>query len=142
MACNTARPSGTLATSTRGWSMLTCGTLNRSMSSWPQRTPRTAWEGGLGAGTLGLTMMGGWDLYGLATPGFRQCGYETGVDRWIGGLGHELGHALGLPHPPGCDDGSQPCDVHALMYLGYASWPHTYLRDDDMAVLRASPFIR
>ena len=98
--------------------------------------------GRLGAGTLGLTMMSGWDIYGLTMPRFRQCGNRTGIDRWIGGSGHELGHALGLPHPPGCDAGLPTCDWEALMYLGYDDWPHTHLRDDEKAVLLASPFIR
>lgn len=98
--------------------------------------------GRLGAGGSGLTMMGGWDLYGLITPRFRQCGWYTGVDRWIGGTGHELSHALGLPHPPGCDEGLPSCDWEALTFLGYGAWPHTFLREDEKAVLLASPFIR
>lgn len=107
-----------------------------------QAKPEDCTGGRLGAGTQGITMMGGWDLYGLITPRFRQCGYETGVDRRIGGTGHELAHALGLPHPPGCDEGLPTCDWEALTYLGFYGWPHTHLRDDDEALLLASPFIR
>ena len=69
-------------------------------------------------------------------------GFRAVPDRWIGGGGHELGHALGLPHPPGCDEGLPTCDWEALMYVGYDDWPHTHLRDDEKAVLLASPFIR
>jgi hypothetical protein len=56
-------------------------------------------------------------------------------------LGHELGHALGLPHPPGCDQGLPSCDSNALMWLGYTTWPQTHLRPADRATLDASPFM-
>ena len=60
----------------------------------------------LGAGGWGLTILP--DIEGMTNPGkdFYRCGEQSYFDpigRWIGGLGHELGHALGLPHPPGCD---------------------------------------
>lgn len=61
--------------------------------------------------------------------------------RWVGGLGHELGHALGLPHPPGCDAGQATCDSGALMWVGYAVYPDTYLRDAEIEQLQTSPFI-
>ena len=35
----------------------------------------------------------------------------SSLGRWIGGLAHELGHALGLLHPPGCEEGLASCDV-------------------------------
>ena len=96
----------------------------------------------LGAGGPGLAMMGRWDLRGLTDPTFNHCGFGAfGINRWIGGAGHELGHALGLPHPPGCEEGRQSCDTNALMWLGYASWPNTYLREPEKAVLQDSPFI-
>ena len=101
--------------------------------------------GELGRGGPGLTMLGGGDLKGLTEPGdFIYCGegpYTGSLGRWIGGLAHELGHALGLPHPPGCDEGLASCDYESLMDLGYEPYPDTYLRDDDKAILRASPFI-
>ena len=96
----------------------------------------------IGGATEGLAVLPAADLYGLITPRFNVCGWETGIDRWIGGLGHELGHALGVPHPPGCDEGLPSCDVEALMWLGYDDWPHTHLRDEEKARLLASPFIR
>ena len=63
----------------------------------------------------------------------------------IGGLGHELGHALGLPHPPGCDPWDpMTCDdleALSLMHDGYAPYPDTYLLPDDKEILIRSPFI-
>ena len=117
--------------------------------------PTTAWvlyvdllhgcnaPGRLGVGSPGLTIMGRGDLQGLASlPVQGDCGPETGfgVGRYIGGAGHELGHAFGLPHPPGCDANGAACDHRALMWSGYSAYPDTYLRDDDKQKLAASPF--
>ena len=104
---------------------------------WTSDRPYT-----LGRGGRGLTLLGRWDLLGLTSRDFEHpCGHGGHpYGRWVGGLGHELGHAFGLPHPPGCDEGLSSCDHEALMGTGYAYWPDTYLRDDDKEVLRASPF--
>ena len=102
----------------------------------------------LGAGGLGLTILP--DIEGITNPGkdFYRCGEQSYFDpigRWIGGLGHELGHALGLPHPPGCDpwDPATCDDLEALslMHDGYAPYPDTYLLPDDKEILIRSPFI-
>ena len=101
--------------------------------------------GRLGAGTIGLTMMARQDLDGLiGARVIDDCGMEwrQPIARYIGGAGHELGHALGLDHPPGCDQGRASCDHNALMWSGYANYPNTYLREDDKRRLLASPFIR
>lgn len=101
--------------------------------------------GRLGAGVNGITIMPRQDMDGLT--GARvidDCGLEIRqpISRWIGGTGHELGHALGLTHPPGCDRGLPSCDQNALMWTGYARYPNTYLREDDKRILSASPFVR
>ena len=99
----------------------------------------------LGAGGPGLLMMPRWDLEGLVSPGeYYYCDdgpYHGTLGRWYGGLAHELGHAFGVPHPPGCDEGLPACDEQALMWLGYEDYPNTYLRDDEKQILRRSPFI-
>ena len=101
----------------------------------------------LGRGGRGLTINHGGSLEGLIGNRlmyYTPCGrgpFSGPVTRWIGGSGHELGHVLGLSHPPGCDDGLPSCDRDALMYLGHLIYPNTYFRPDDKQVLWRSPFI-
>lgn len=97
---------------------------------------------GIGRGGDGRTIMGAWDLEGLSDPEWSHCGQRAhGYGRWIGGLGHEIGHAFGLPHPPGCDEGLSTCDHAALMATGFYAWPDTYLRQDDRRVLLRGRFM-
>ena len=63
------------------------------------------------------------------------------VSRWIGGLGHELGHAFGLPHPALCETGNPACPTQTLMWLGYITYPDTFLLPEDKTTLLASRFI-
>ena len=103
----------------------------------------------LGAGGPGLTILGRSDLEGVTNPGpYYYCDegpYDGTLGRWIGGLGHEMGHALGLPHPPGCDPwDSATCDdleALSLMHDGYTPYPDTYLLPDDKEILIRLPFI-
>lgn len=98
-------------------------------------------------GTSGVALLPANDLRGLTREQtLGLCGQNpdnNGPCRWIGGLGHELGHAFGLPHPPGCDQGS--CSggsvaFNSLMYVGYASYPQTYLLPDDINQLFGTGF--
>jgi hypothetical protein len=106
-----------------------------------------ACEQAVGA-TSGVALLPAHDLRGLAgEPTTLTCGgpppdYDTNVCRWVGGLGHALGHAFGLPHPPGCDDNdaATACPADTLMFLGYITYPNTYLLEEDKAALARTPF--
>ena len=104
----------------------------------------------LGRGGDGLTILTRWDLDGLIGEDglYHYCDgdelfgpYDRPLSSWQGGTAHELGHAFGLPHPPGCDAGLPTCDTWAMMQNGYETYPHTYLRADDKEALIRSPFI-
>lgn len=101
--------------------------------------------GELGRGAIGITIVHAGDLKGLLNPAtFTLCpGWPSrGTYGWIGGLAHELGHTFGLDHPSGCDARLDHCDHDALMWLGfYWDYPETYFTDEDVAILRSSPFI-
>ena len=83
-------------------------------------------------GLIGLSWLPICDEY---VPDYSPC-------RYVGGLGHELGHAFGVPHPPGCDDG-QPvtCDYESIMYTGYLNYPDTYFSENEKGIINASAFI-
>jgi len=97
-------------------------------------------------GTSGVALLPANDLRGLTRqPNVPPCVGQppdlNGVCRWVGGLGHEMGHAFGLPHPPGCDQGTcTDFARHSLMYLGYIEYPNTYFLDADKTALLATGF--
>jgi hypothetical protein len=95
--------------------------------------------GQLVGATSGVALLPAHDLRGLT--GQPVPGDDAGVGRYIGGLGHELGHALGLPHPPGCDAGLSTCDQDALMWLGFRTWPDTFLLPLEKSTLLTSDFL-
>ena len=103
----------------------------------------------LGRGGGGIAMMSQKDLEGLAGSNiWPRCdgttyteGVPTTIERWYGGLAHELAHALHVPHPPGCDERLDTCDYDALMAWGYADYPDTYFTEGGKAILIQSPFI-
>jgi hypothetical protein len=89
--------------------------------------------GNKGRGGSGVTCLPEDDLLGLIGK------HPTQKDpaRWVGGLGHELGHAFGLPHP---DDTER--DADAIMWAGfYGKYPDkAYLTEPDKKILLRSPF--
>ena len=91
-----------------------------------------------------LTIMGREDLIGLANKegNTNHCGYQRTQVSYLGGTAHELAHAFGLDHPPGCDDGLPTCDWDALMHLGYNNYPDTYFTEMDIERLNRNRFIR
>jgi hypothetical protein len=93
----------------------------------------------------GVALLPANDLRGLAgAPTISTCTHQVepdqGVCRWVGGLGHELGHAAGLPHPPGCETGDPNCASSSLMWFGYISYPQAILTAEEQATLGGNPF--
>ena len=100
-------------------------------------------ESELGRGGFGTTVLHRDDLEGITNAeGHASCGYHRPQSGWIGGLVHELGHAFGLPHPPGCDEGLETCDWAAVMQTGYVDYPDTYLTEEDIAMLKESQWFQ
>ncbi|MFT7560550.1 MAG: hypothetical protein ACI93R_002471 [Flavobacteriales bacterium] len=95
-------------------------------------------------GTSGIAVLAKNDLHGLAgEPIEADCNGNFDLQdesRWFGGLGHELGHALGLPHPAGCDAGLSSCDSDSIMWLGFRDYPNTYLGSAALDILDNSGF--
>ncbi|MDX6500062.1 MAG: hypothetical protein QOG23_3322 [Blastocatellia bacterium] len=104
--------------------------------------------GQFSGGTSGVALLPANDLRGLTNqPTVPICSGDPStvlsVNRWIGGLGHELGHAFNLPHPPGCDSGDCTGGLYAynsLMYVGYSIYPNTYLLDENKTQLLGTGF--
>ncbi len=105
-----------------------------------QSDPNYVWviysdgPGSSGRGGGGVCIMPENDLLGLL--GKRHNYPDT--SRWIGGFGHELGHAFGLPH-------TRDTKKHAnsIMWTGfYSGYPNqAYLTDDEKAILLKHPLI-
>lgn len=87
-------------------------------------------------GSASVALLGENDVLGIS-------GEDTGgstIARWVGGLGHEMGHAFGLPHPPGCEPVVTSEDCSSLMFYGYLDYPDTFLTATEKGQLNLSPF--
>lgn len=101
-----------------------------------------------GAGGDGIAVLEANNLRGLVgDPIVPACLERTGADlqrrsRWIGGIGHELLHTLGLGHADQYEDcRDTACHNRALMKFGYVSYPNADLRPQDKAFLLTSKSI-
>ena len=102
-----------------------------------------------GAGGSGLAVVSANDLRGLSGEKIvpaceRANGAEiAGRCRWIGGMGHELLHTLGLIHPdrsPACQ--TAQCRSEALMMHGYVTYPNAIVLEEEVSILNRSLFMR
>jgi len=111
----------------------------RRLAGAKHNDPQFVWviysdgPGNKGRGGSGVACLPEDDLLGLVGKHPTQ----KDKSRWIAGLGHELGHAFGLPHP---SDTKKHAD--AIMWAGiYGKYPDkTYLTDEDKQILIRSPF--
>lgn len=103
-------------------------------ATW-SNTPRAIYvvyvdaAGGTGAGTPGIAVLPEHDLLGLVGRHPK----EKKLERWFGGLGHELGHCFNLAHPG-------EAQAQALMQFGYIIYPKTYFTPADLKLLAGSGF--
>ncbi len=117
---------------------LTSGSFDDPWNRWVLYIDAENEPGQAVGGTSGVALLPRHDLLGLA--GRNVFPGEDDVCRWVGGLGHELGHALGLPHPPGCEHIASAAACRSLMAHGFRQYPDTFLLPEDVARLDASPF--
>jgi hypothetical protein len=127
---------------------LTGGGFNDPQNRWVFYIDADPACGQATGATQGVALLPANDLRGLVgEQNLPPCAGGTpdtlGPCRWVGGLGHELGHALLLPHPPGCEDANPatPCPSNALLWLGYQTYPSASLLTEDIASLELSSFL-
>jgi hypothetical protein len=89
--------------------------------------------GDKGRGGSGFCYLPEDDLLGL----IGEHPTQKKIERWVGGLAHELGHAFGLPHPA-----DTKTHYDAIMWAGfYEKYPKgAYFTEEDKKKLLASPF--
>lgn len=145
---NNARPGGFFEGVLADGFALTGGGFNDPNNRWVFYVDADPACGQYIGGTQGVALLAANDLRGLtgqANVPVCPNGFPDtfGANRWVGGLGHELGHTFDLPHPPGCDAGHCTGGSNAassLMWVGYANYPSTYLLSENKTQLLATSF--
>jgi hypothetical protein len=107
---------------------LTGGRFHDSDDIWVYYIDAAPAPGQTVGATARVAVLPSRDVRGVAGGDSAQ-----GICRWVGGLGHELGHAFGLSHPP---DRTRT----ALMWTGMRAYPRTALTASDKQILGRSPF--
>lgn len=97
----------------------------------------------LGAGWDGVTIMHREDLERMRLRAEEHSGiYDSCTNTYpVEGIPGGVAHALGLPHPPGCEEGLDTCEDGLLMWDGYSIFPDSRLTETEVAALKASRFI-
>ena len=124
---------------------LTKGSFNDPYNRWIFYIDADPSCGQVTGGTSGVAVLPANDLRGLIgekniSPCENKAPDTGGICRWVGGLGHELGHAFNLPHPASCEAHEASCPSDTLMWLGYINYPDTYFLAEDKNKLKRSPF--
>jgi hypothetical protein len=124
---------------------LTGGEFNDPQNRWVFYLDADPLCGQATGGTSGVALLPANDLRGLTCKANRPVCPQDSPDlgrfcRWVGGLGHELGHSFNLPHPvPGtCPSPDPDCNT-ALMWFGYITYPNAYMLPADKQSLLTSP---
>lgn len=98
-----------------------------------------------GCGGRGVVVIGANDLLGLVGKEINKyCPdlvHSYPPCRYVGGMGHELGHALNLWHPDKCPPENPRCWDHDLMMYGYTKYPDAFFNDVDKQRLANNPFM-